>query len=253
MFKIFALLNQLTLCKHLRFWSYSCKIKERFSYAALKFALISSKWGSGNAKNSKFSHSWSSILEKLEEVGGVGVGEWGRRYGKKGKCFISTIKCIIYNGKTCLQVEPLPLLFFFKSFVLREASNCTSTENNNWCYYPQRGSMQYTVSRYLPIIIIPRSLEATDWKKTTAEFSRQQQRTVKEISLRLAHSLYFCSAKIGVFLTWLHCKECWEIIMRFTCIDSLFAHISPNGSEKWVLFSLLVKNKLFNPDEWRVW
>lgn len=61
--------------------------------------------------------------------------------------------------------------------------------------------MQYTVSRYLPIIIIPHSLEATDLKKTTAEFSRQQQHTVKEISLRLAHSLYFCSAKIGVFLT----------------------------------------------------
>lgn len=59
--------------------------------------------------------------------------------------------------------------------------------------------MQYAVSTYLPIIIIPHHLEATDLKQTTAEFYRQQQCTVKEISLRLAHSLCFCSTKIAVF------------------------------------------------------
>lgn len=58
--------------------------------------------------------------------------------------------------------------------------------------------MQYTISRYLPAVIIPHHLEATDLEQTAVEFYRQQQFTVKEIFLRLAHSLYFCSARIGV-------------------------------------------------------
>lgn len=124
-------------------------------------------------------------------------------------------------------------LFRLWSFVLAPSRKRTSAWQLLRCellsWVPELTCVNLGISREMSTVFC---YVGADLKQITAEWHRQKQCIVKEICLKLVcYPLLQCQDYVFFNI----------IANRFTCLDSLFAHISCNGNEKWELFSFLVK------------